>query len=58
MHYLKIKDFQLIKLHLQQVVYPTNRDVTYDVTKKNAQGCQAGTRWILDLETLVHNMSK
>ena len=43
---------------LKQVAHPTIRDVTYDVTEKNAQGCQTGTRRILALDTLVQNMSK
>ena len=44
--------------HLKQVSNPTIRDVTYDITEKNAQGCQTGTRRILALDTLVQNMSK
>ena len=43
---------------LKQVAHPTIRDVTYDVTEKNAQGCQTGTRRILALDTLAQNMSK
>ena len=39
---------------LKQVVHPTIRDVT----EKNDQGCQTGTRWILVLNTLVQHMSK
>ena len=39
---------------LKQVAHPTIRDVT----EKNAQGCQTGTRRILALDTLVQNMSK
>ena len=43
---------------LKQIAHPTIRDVTYDVTEKNAQGCQTGIRLILALDTLVQNMSK
>ena len=43
---------------LKQVVYLTISDVTYDVTEKNAQGCQTDMRRILTLDTLVQNMSK
>ena len=43
---------------LKQVAHQTIRDVTNDVTEKNAQGCQTGTRRILTLDTLVQNMSK
>ena len=38
---------------LKQVAHRTIRDVTYDVTEINAQGCQTGTLRILALDTLI-----
>ena len=47
-----------VSQQFKEVTHQTGRDVTHDVTGKNAQSCQTGTRRLLSFDTLVLHQSK
>ena len=60
---IQIKRFSIYNVifvvqQLKWVAHSRRRDVTYDVTEKNAQECQTGMRRILTPYTLVYHLNK